>query len=143
MMSFLVASPLTMAQQLSVSILPVLQKTSISLSSPRYSSSHENKLPGRRERPKSVLPASSLQCGLESYLFCLASTASGRPFSTELGFRHSVMQLRAMKRRWRAAEESLGKILVGTLLVFKLDIMDRNSEYKVVKQVLRALFCPK
>lgn len=35
-------------------------------------------------------------------------------------------------------EESLGKILVGTLLVFKLDVMDRNSEYKVVKQVLRA-----
>ena len=62
---------------------------------------------------------------------------------TELGIRHSIMQLRAMKRRWRATEESLGKILVGTLLIFKLDIMDRNSGYKVVKQVFRAPFCPK
>lgn len=40
-------------------------------------------------------------------------------------------------------EESLGEILVDKLPIFKLDIMGRNSRYKVVKQVFRAPFCPK
>lgn len=60
----------------------------------------------------------------------------------QLGIRHSTVQLKAMNCKWMAVE-SFGKILVATLLIFKLDIMDRSSGYKEVRQVFGPPFCSK